>query len=80
MCEIDTSDEDILPSNKRDVSATMGPGQALTCMLWRTFRKSFIPVRLWTSWKMATRRVGVSARERVSKTRAKRDQRRLRKP
>lgn len=45
-----------------------------------TLRKSFIPVRCSTSWKMATKRVGVMAMERVSSTRAKRDQRRLRKP
>ena len=51
-----------------------------TCMLWRTFRKSFIPVRCLTSWKMATSSVGVMAMERVSRTRAKRDQRRFRNP
>lgn len=49
-------------------------------MLWSTLRKSFIPVRCSTSWKMATSRVGVMAMERVSSTRAKRDQRRFRKP
>lgn len=52
----------------------------LTCMLWSTLRKSFIPVRCSTSWKMATRSVGVMAMERVSSTRAKRDHRRFRKP
>lgn len=52
----------------------------LTCKLWSTLRKSFIPVKCWTSWKMATRRVGMMAMERVSSTRAKRDHLRFRKP
>lgn len=51
-----------------------------TCMLCSTFRKSFMPVRCWTSSKTATRRVGNMAMERVNNTRAKRDQRRFRKP
>lgn len=52
----------------------------LTCMLCSTLRKSFIPVRCWTSWKMATSRVGVMAIERVSNTRANLDHLRFRKP
>lgn len=39
-----------------------------------------MPVRRWMSWKMATSSVGVMASERVSRTRANRDQRRFKKP
>lgn len=53
---------------------------SLTCMLCSTLRKSFIPVRCCTSWKIATSRVGVMAMERVSSTRAKRDHRKFKKP
>lgn len=55
-------------------------GWNLTCMLCSTLRKSFIPVRCCTSWKMATSRVGVMAMERVRSTRAKRDHRRFKNP
>ena len=62
---------------QRDVSF---PSSLLTCKLWRTFRKSFIPVRCSTSWKTATSRVGMMAIERVRITRAKRDHFRFRNP
>lgn len=48
-------------------------------MLCSTFKKSFMPVRWVTSWKMATSRVGVMAMERVSNTREKQDKCRFRK-
>lgn len=56
------------------------PCSLLTCKLWRTFKKSFIPVRCSTSWKIATSRVGMMAIERVRITRANRDHLRFRNP
>ena len=66
------------PETLLDPRATLG--DPLTCMLCSTLRKSFMPVRCCTSWKMATSRVGVMAMERVSNTRVKRDQCKFRNP